>query len=118
MTPTPQHQEYQDTLQAAAASFLSRHHGQHLGKDQLLFNRAVYHLVASLSAPTHLAEKVVSLALDDLQFAGERRLNVEASTESMVVITEASNGQQWSIPVELIYSQLIDVADSPLSVTP
>ena len=60
------YQEYQATMQAAGLSFLQRHQGEHLGNDQLLFCRAVQHLVGSLEVPLHMAEKLISASGDPL----------------------------------------------------
>ncbi|MFK3970181.1 hypothetical protein ACI2KS_05565 [Pseudomonas sp. NPDC087358] len=105
---TPAAQQYQDVLKAAALAFLERHHSEHLSNDQMLFDRAVQHLVNDFDLLTSKAEQVVSLALTDLNAIRDRqRLDVANSSDTHSVIVDPFTGNAWAIPVSLIYERII-----------
>ncbi|NWD44465.1 hypothetical protein [Pseudomonas yamanorum] len=107
------YQEYQATMQAAALAFLLRHQGEHLGNDQLLFCRAVQHLVGSLEVPLHMAEKLVSRAYGELKSNNDRhQLDVDASSGAVAVITDPASGLTWAVPVSLIYQRIIKAPEN------
>lgn len=100
---------YRETLDAAALAYLQRHQAKHLGDEQNLFNLAVAHLMASLSADKGLAEATVARAFGELKHGGERRyLDVSASTRSTAYITDPDSGRTYCVPVAWICQQLID----------
>ena len=107
------YQEYQATMQAAGLSFLQRHQGEHLGNDQLLFCRAVQHLVGSLEVPLHMAEKLISRAYGELKSDNDRhQLDVDASSGAVAVITDPASGMTWAVPVGLIYQRIINAPEN------
>ncbi len=107
------YQEYQTTMQAAGLSFLQRHQGEHLGNDQLLFCRAVQHLVGSLEVPLHMAEKLISRAYGELKSDNDRhQLDVDASSDAVAVITDPASGMTWAVPVSLIYQRIINAPEN------
>lgn len=104
----PEH-EYRAALQSAALSYMQRHQAEHLGNDQQLFARTVFHLQASLEVPDYLAETLTGLAYVDLRSsAGQQRLDLRNSSESVVVLFDQISGKSFAIPVELIFQQLFD----------
>lgn len=97
----------QDLLDIAGA-FLTRHQGQALNDDQVLFCRAVKHL-HNLDVPMHQAEKLVSHAYGLLKACDDRRrLDIAASTQTIAVITDPANGLTWAVPVGLIVKYVIN----------
>ena len=110
---TPAAQQYLDVLKAAALAFLERHHSEHLSNDQMLFDRAVQHLVNDFDLLTSKAEQIVSLALTDLHAIRDRqRLDVSSSTDTHSVIVDPFTGIAWAIPVSLIYERFINAPDN------
>ena len=59
-------QEYRTTMQQAAQAFLQRHQGEHLADDGHLFDRAVSYLVNALDVPSFMADRLVHLAMTEL----------------------------------------------------
>ncbi|MGE8065661.1 hypothetical protein [Pseudomonas sp. NPDC089569] len=95
-------------LLAIAHAFLARHESEGLIDDQVLFCRAVKHLV-SVDVPMHLAEKLVSHAYGILKSTNDRRrLDITASSETVAVITDPANGFTWAVPVGLIVKYIIN----------
>ena len=110
-TPT-EHQEYEASMQLAALFFLQRHQAEHLGNDQLLFDRAVQHLTASLEVPLHRAEKLVTRAYGELRCSSNHQLDIEASSTTVAVVTDPSSGLAWAVPVNPIYERIINATDN------
>lgn len=100
---------YRETLDAAALAYLQRNQAKHLGDEQNLFNLAVAHLMASLSADKGLAEASVARAFGELKNGGERRyLDVSASNGDTAVIVDPASGITHVVPVALICQLLLD----------
>lgn len=59
-------QEYRSTMQQAAQAFLQRHQAEHLADDGHLFDRAVSYLVNALDVPSFMADRLVHLAMSEL----------------------------------------------------
>lgn len=123
MTCDIQCDEYQTTMQAAAASYLVRHRSQYLGNEHLLFTSTVHHLVANISVPLHMAEKLVSLASSNLEEVSQKQrlhLDLQASNQNVAVLVDPDLGKAWSVPVDVLYHYLAalpSLAPQP-SVTP
>ncbi len=101
--------DYQETLQQAAELFIRRHQAQHLGADQVLFSRAVAHLVESFSTTQATAENVVARAYGELKANGDPRyLDVDNSTSSMAMLVDPRSGICHAVPVSAILQQVID----------
>ena len=97
-----------EQLLAIAQAFLSRHEGDGLIDDQVLFCRAVKHL-ESADVPMHLAERLVSRAYGVLKSSNDRRrLDIAASSETVAVVTDPANGLTWAVPVALIVKYVIN----------
>ncbi len=110
---TPDAQQYQDILKAAAISFLNRHQAEHLSNDKYLFARAAQHLVNDFDLLTCKAEQVVSAALIDLyEIRDRQRLDVIKSSGTHSVIIDPTTGDAWAIPVALIYERIINAPDN------
>ena len=100
-------------LTAAALAFLERHHCEHLGDDQQLFDRAVQHLVTDYDILTTTAEKLVHLACSDMSAIRDRqRLDIVNSTATHTLIIDPTTGNTWAIPVSLIYERIINAPDN------
>jgi hypothetical protein len=105
--------EYQDVLKAAALAFLERHHCEHLGDDQQLFDRAVQHFVTDYDVLTTTAERLVHLAGSDMSAIRDRqRLDVISSTSTHTVIIDPATGNAWAVPVSLIYERILNAPDN------
>jgi len=103
--------EYRAAVQSAALSYMQRHQAEHLGNDQQLFTRTVSHLQATLEVPVYLAEILTGLAYVDLRSgAGQRRLDLKNSSESVAVLTDPASGKSFAIPVALIFQYLVDAS--------
>lgn len=57
---------FQDVLKNSAVHYLQRHQAEHLTGDDLLFTRAIEHLVLDYQVSNPTAEKAVHLAMTDL----------------------------------------------------
>ena len=113
MIDLPAVQEYQDVLKAAALVFLERHHCEHLGDDQQLFERAVQHLVSDYDVLTQTAEKLVHLACSDMTAVCDRqRLDIVSSTSTHTIIIDPATGSAWSVPVSVIYERILNAPDN------
>ncbi|NNA16825.1 hypothetical protein HBN82_13265 [Pseudomonas lundensis] len=108
MNNVPTDMDYQDTIRAAALAFLERHQGEHLGDLGQFLSRTINHLVESLEVKESLATRLVHYAYSDLRTINKRqRIDLQASTEATVVITDPIRGCTWSVPVYQIYEHLI-----------
>lgn len=93
--------------------FLERHQCEHLGDDQLLFDRTVQHLVADYDVLTQTAERLVHLACSELSAVSDRqRLDIVSSTSTHTVIIDTATGNAWAIPVSLIYERILIAPDN------
>lgn len=100
--------DYQDTIRAAALAFLERHQGEHLADLSALLNRTISHLVSSFNVAEPVAIKLASLAqIELMEIAFHQRLDLNYSTDTVVVIKDPIRGCCWSVPVYLIYEHLI-----------
>ncbi|AKV10838.1 prophage PssSM-01 [Pseudomonas fluorescens NCIMB 11764] len=110
--------EYRAALQSAALTYMQRHQAEHLGNDQQLFTRTVSHLQATLEVPVYLAEKLTGLAYVELRSgAGQRRIDLKRSSESVAVLIDPAVGKSFAIPVAQIFQYLVD-ATEPQSTPP
>lgn len=108
MAGTDENVELSAELLTIAQAFLARHESDALIDDQVLFCRAVKHL-ESIDVPMHLAEKLVSHAYGILKSCHDRRrLDVDASSETVAVVTDPANGLTWAVPVGLIVKYIIN----------
>lgn len=103
--------EYRAAMQEAALCYMQRHQAEHLGNDQQLFTRTVSHLQTTLEVPVFLAENLTGLAYGQLRAgAGQRRLDLKSSSESVAVLSDPASGKSFAIPVALIFQHLVDAS--------
>ncbi|WP_421684495.1 hypothetical protein HKW98_09115 [Stutzerimonas urumqiensis] len=90
-------QEYRDTMQQAALAFLQRHQGEHLVDDGKLFERAVRYLVTSLEVPAFMADRLVHLAMTQLEpcWVG---LDRGAGDETIACLVHVPSGERVFVP--------------------
>jgi len=106
-------QDYQQCMQNAALAFLERHQAEHLGDVSALLNRAVNHLVSSFDVAEPIAIKLTSLAHVELvEIAFRQRLDLDYSSDTVVVIKDPIKGFCWSVPVSLIYERILNAPDN------
>jgi hypothetical protein len=97
-----------EELLSIALGFLARHETDVASDDQLLFCRAVKHL-QDVDVPMHLAEKLVSHAYGLLKSSHDRRrLDLDASSATVAVVTDPASGLTWAVPVGLIVKHIIN----------
>lgn len=100
-------------IQQYALVFLQRHHARHIGNDPILFCNTVNHLISSYGLSRSIAEKLTSLAYNDLKTAHERRrLDLSASSDTLAIITDPGSRMTWEVPVSVIAGNLIDALDN------
>ena len=100
--------DYRSIIRAAALTFLERHQGEHLGDQGQFIERTINHLVDSFRVDKPLALRLACEALGDLAEINTRqRIDLQASAEHTVIITDPVRGCAWSVPVYLIYEHLI-----------
>lgn len=78
--PAGNAQEYRSSMQQAALAFLQRHQGEHLADDGHLFDRAVSYLVNALDVPTFMADRLVYLAMSELEFVKRPVIGIDYGT--------------------------------------
>ena len=103
-------------IQQSALVFLQRHYAPHIANDQILFCNTVNYLISSYSLNRAIAEKLTSLAYNELKIAHERRrLDLSASSDTLAIITDADSRMTWAVPVAVIAGNVIDaLGNSPL----
>lgn len=105
--------DYQECMQNAALAFFERHQAEHLGDLSALFNRTVIHLMSSFNVAESVAIKLTSLAhIELLEIAFRQRLDLDYSSDTVVVIKDPIKGLCWSIPVSLIYERILNAPDN------
>lgn len=98
----------QDTIRAAALAFLERHQGEHLGDLGQFLSRTINYLVKNFDIENSIAASLVNRAYCDLYEINVRQqIDLQASEETRVVITDPIRGCSWSVPAYLIYEHLI-----------
>lgn len=105
--------DYQQCMQNAALAFLERHQAEHLGDLSVLLNRTVNHLVTSFDLAEPVAIKLASLAhIELVEIAFRQRLDLDYSSDTVVVIKDPIKGFCWSVPVSLIYERILNAPDN------
>lgn len=94
-TPLPPKQadDYQTSMQQAAACFIERHQAEHLHDDGL-FERTVRYLVGPLEVPSFMADRLVHLAMSERLPKGHPLASVDLATG---VVLDNRTGQ-WNQP--------------------
>lgn len=105
--------DYQECMQNAALAFLERHQAEHLGDLSALYNRTINHLVSSFDVAESIAIKLTSLAhIELVEIAFRQRLDLDYSSDTVVVIKDPIKGLCWSVPVSLIYERILNASDN------
>lgn len=99
----------QETLQAAALGFLTRHQAQHLGSDQCLFSRCVAYLEGCFKCSEATAQNITSYAYGDLISGDDNRyMDVSCSTGRVAMLVDPDSGICHAVAVKKIFDCLID----------
>lgn len=102
-------QEYRASMQRAALSFLQRHQGEHLTDDGHLFDRAVGYLVTALDVPTFMADRLVHLAMSELECLKRPVIGIDYASgtdETRVALINFFSGEAVLIPLRHLPARL------------
>lgn len=102
-------QEYRSSMQQAALAFLKRHQGEHLADDGRLFERAVGYLTRSLEVPAFMADRLVHLAMSELECLARPVIGIDYATgqdEGRVALVDFSTGEVELIPLRHLPARL------------
>lgn len=101
-------QEYRASMQRAALTFLQRHQAEHLTEDGRLFARAVSYLVNSLDVPTFMADRLVHLAMSELECLKRPVIGIDYGTEdeTRVALVNFFSGEAVLIPLRHLPARL------------
>jgi len=101
-------QEYRASMQRAALTFLQRHQGEHLTDDGHLFERAVSYLVNGLEVPTFMADRLVHLAMSELECRKRTAIGISYCTEdaTRVALRSLFSGESVLIPLRHLPARL------------
>lgn len=101
-------QEYRASMQRAALTFLQRHQGEHLTDDGHLFERAVGYLVNSLEVPAFMADRLVHLAMGELECLKRPVIGIDYGTADVtrVALVNFFSGEAVLIPLRHLPARL------------
>ncbi len=101
-------QEYRASMQRAALTFLQRHQGEHLTDDGHLFDRAVGYLVNSLEVPAFMADRLVHLAMGELECLKRPVIGIDYGTADVtrVALVNFFSGEAVLIPLRHLPARL------------
>lgn len=101
-------QEYRAHMQRAALTFLQRHQGEHLNDDGHLFDRAVSYLVNGLDVPSFMADRLVHLAMSELECRKRTAIGISYGTEdaTRVALRSFFSGEAVLIPIRHLPARL------------
>ncbi len=102
-------QEYRASMQRAALTFLQRHQGEHLTDDGHLFERAVSYLVNSLEVPAFMADRLVHLAMGELECLKRPVIGIDYASgpdETRVALINFFSGEAVLIPLRHLPARL------------
>ncbi len=101
-------QEYRASMQRAALTFLQRHQAEHLTDDGHLFERAVSYLVNGLEVPTFMADRLVHLAMSELECRKRTAIGISYGTEdaTRVALRSLFTGESVLIPLRHLPARL------------
>jgi len=108
ITPISDAQEYRSSMQLAALHFLQRHQGEHLADDGKLFERGVQYLVNSLEVPAFMADRLVHLAMSELECLKHPVIGIDYGTgdESRAALVHFLTGETVFIPLRHLPARL------------
>ncbi|TDL95660.1 hypothetical protein EBP26_04715 [Stutzerimonas stutzeri ATCC 17588 = LMG 11199] len=101
-------QEYRASMQRAALTFLQRHQAEHLTDDGHLFDRAVGYLVNSLEVPAFMADRLVHLAMGELECLKRPVIGIDYGTADVtrVALVNFFSGEAVLIPLRHLPARL------------
>lgn len=101
-------QEYRASMQRAALTFLQRHQAEHLTDDGHLFERAVGYLVNSLEVPAFMADRLVHLAMGELECLKRPVIGIDYGTSDVtrVALVNFFSGESVLIPLRHLPARL------------
>lgn len=101
-------QEYRASMQRAALTFLQRHQGEHLTDDGHLFERAVGYLVNSLEVSAFMADRLVHLAMGELECLKRPVIGIDYGTADVtrVALVNFFSGEAVLIPLRHLPARL------------
>lgn len=102
-------QEYRSSMQRAALHFLQRHQGEHLTDDGKLFERAVNYLTHSMEVPTFMADRLVYLAMSELNCRQRPVIGIDyaaSADETRVTLVNFFSGEAVLIPLRHLPARL------------
>jgi len=102
-------QEYRASMQRAALTFLQRHQGEHLTDDGHLFERAVGYLVNALDVPAFMADRLVHLAMSELECLKRPVIGIDYASgedETRVALINFFSGEAVLIPLRHLPARL------------
>lgn len=108
ITPIGDAQEYRASMQQAARAFLQRHQAEHLTDDGQLFARGVHYLVHALDVPAFMADRLVHLAMTDLDRDRRPWVGVDyaAREGERIGLTDLRTGETVLIPLRHLPARL------------
>ena len=100
--------EYRASMQRAALTFLQRHQAEHLIDDGHLFERAVSYLANGLEVPTFMADRLVHLAMSELECRKRTAIGISYGTEdaTRVALRSLFSGESVLIPLRHLPARL------------
>ncbi|NNT92969.1 hypothetical protein [Stutzerimonas nitrititolerans] len=101
-------QEYRSSMQRAALHFLQRHQGEHLTDDGKLFERGVQYLVNAMDVPAFMADRLVHLAMSELECLKRPVIGIDYGTgdSSVVGLVHFLTGETVLIPCRHLPARL------------
>ncbi len=101
-------QEYRSSMQRAALHFLQRHQGEHLTDDGKLFERGVQYLVNAMDVPAFMADRLVHLAMSELECLKHPVIGIDYGTgdSSVVGLVHFLTGETVLIPCRHLPARL------------
>lgn len=109
-------QDYREHMQQAALEFISRHHAEHLGDEQRLFERGCDYLVNALEVPAFMAPRLAHLAMTQLAERPGRVIVARAASDAeRACLVNSLTGDSAFVPRRLLPRRLqFGLAASPL----
>ena len=102
-------QEYRSSMQLAALHFLQRHQAEHLTDDGKLYERGVSYLVNSLEVPAFMADRLVYLAMSELECLKRPVIGIDYAAgqdETRVTLIDFLSGEAVLIPLRHLPARL------------
>jgi len=101
-------QEYRSSMQRAALHFLQRHQAEHLTDDGKLFERGVQYLVNAMDVPAFMADRLVHLAMSELECLKRPVIGIDYGTgdSSVVGLVHFLTGETVLIPCRHLPARL------------